>query len=303
MDRIVEAVLYSGHILHPYRRSASNNRHLFKFGRVYPETYSSAEEGPEPCVMQTQCLLRSCAGEDSLDVSVRFLQPMSRAIGALAAPLDAWPMNDEPAHEIVPELDVDGVLYQSWQEAVERSVSVPDLPIRRIARNALFAFPLFRGLEPVRDRRDRIVALMIRRREALDGVVEVAVEPLPDHVFRVTVRILNCTSVPRSTSLDEEQVLKRTFASTHVILKTRGGEFLSLTNPPFPFEEEAAACRNIGTWPVLFGLEFDGPCDTMLSSPIILSDYPRFDWEGTDRAIAETDIEQRPKGQSHVVLL
>ncbi len=34
----------------------------------------------------------------------------------------------------------------------------------------------------------------------------------------------------------------------------------------------AAACRNIGTWPVLVGAE--GEKDTMLSSPIILYDYP-----------------------------
>jgi hypothetical protein len=59
-----------------------------------------------------------------------------------------------------------------------------------------------------------------------------------------------------------EDALRRTFCSTHTILRTRRGRFVSAT--------EAAGCENIGTWPVLIGDD-----TTMLSSPIILEDDPQ----------------------------
>ena len=60
--------------------------------------------------------------------------------------------------------------------------------------------------------------------------------------------------------------------STHTVLGVRDGEFVSLIDPPEPYRELAAACRNVGCWPVLVGDE--GDSDTMLSAPIILYDYP-----------------------------
>src|ERR1700752_4038021 len=57
VDTIVNAVLYEGYILYPYRASAKKNRQRFTFGRVYPEAYSLAQGGAEPCVMQTECLV------------------------------------------------------------------------------------------------------------------------------------------------------------------------------------------------------------------------------------------------------
>ena len=45
----------------------------------------------------------------------------------------------------------------------------------------------------------------------------------------------------------------------------RGGEFVSLTDPPEQWKTHAAACRNVGAWPVLVGEEPER--DTMLSSP------------------------------------
>jgi hydrogenase maturation protease len=60
--------------------------------------------------------------------------------------------------------------------------------------------------------------------------------------------------------------------ATHTMLRVEQGEFVSLTDPPAPLQQAAAACRNIGTWPVLAGDPQSR--DTMLSSPIIVSDYP-----------------------------
>ena len=91
VDQLVQAVLYEGYILYPYRASARKNRQRFTFGRVYPEAYSLAQEGAEPCAMQTECLMESRDPEDTLEVIVRFLHPMARDIGALAAPLPKLP--------------------------------------------------------------------------------------------------------------------------------------------------------------------------------------------------------------------
>jgi hydrogenase maturation protease len=74
---------------------------------------------------------------------------------------------------------------------------------------------------------------------------------------------------------DSDAVLLRTFASTHTILRVSGAEFLSLTDPPPDHALAATRCENVGTWPVLVGDEKARARDTMLSSPIILYDYPR----------------------------
>ena len=60
VDKIVNAVLHEGYILYPYRASSKKNqRERFTFGRVYPRDYSEAQEGREPCLMQTGCLVRN----------------------------------------------------------------------------------------------------------------------------------------------------------------------------------------------------------------------------------------------------
>jgi hydrogenase maturation protease len=52
LDQIVNAVLYEGYVLYPYRPSSKKNqRERFTFGRVYPPAYSVAQAGREPCAM------------------------------------------------------------------------------------------------------------------------------------------------------------------------------------------------------------------------------------------------------------
>src|SRR6202030_4022661 len=91
VDRIANAVLYEGYILYPYRASSRKNRQRFTFGRVYPQAYSEAQNGVEPFAIQTECLLRSRGARPTLEVRVRFLQPVERAIGLLAAPAPELP--------------------------------------------------------------------------------------------------------------------------------------------------------------------------------------------------------------------
>ena len=51
-----------------------------------------------------------------------------------------------------------------------------------------------------------------------------------------------------------------------------------------------APCKNVGTWPVLVGE--DGQRDAMLSSPIILYDYPKIAPESPGALFDGTEIDE-----------
>lgn len=65
---------------------------------------------------------------------------------------------------------------------------------------------------------------------------------------------------------------RRAFASMHTIIEVLDGAFVSLIDPPQNLRELARSCANQGAWPVLVGKQ--GDTDAVLSSPIILYDYP-----------------------------
>ena len=143
VDQVVQAVLYEGYILYPYRASSKKNRQRFTFGRVYPEPYHLAQNGAEPCTMQTQCLVE---GADArIEATVRFLHPLARDIGQVAVPPDELPNPDRPDFfQEVPELEVDGTHYPAWQEAMERDARLTSTRVADLAtapKTVIFAFP------------------------------------------------------------------------------------------------------------------------------------------------------------------
>ena len=203
---------------------------------------------------------------------------MARDIGALAAPLRKLPPPDNPDFfHVVPELEIDGKLHSSWQEVVERAVHVPVDGLFMLRGHTLsfpFNFAATRSIEPILDSRQHIAGVIVRRQESVTGNVELTVEPLENDVSRITVRIVNRTPVPSDALDDNNEIVMRTFASTHTIFHAHGAEFPSLIDPPEALAPAAAECRNIGTWPILVGDEKKNERDTMVSSPIILYDYP-----------------------------
>jgi hypothetical protein len=287
VEQVADAVLYEGYMLYPYRPSATKNKQRFTFGRVYPQAYSEDQNGRERCAMQTQVLVEGA--DPTVDLRLRFLHPMNRQVGRLPEPLAEWEENAET--ENVPELRVGGDLYQTWKEAVEQEIEAPAVSVKDLSgrpREIPFSFPDFHEEEPIWDKGDddgneQIVGVMTRRRQALDGVVELAAEPLTgstssSNVSRLTVRIVNRTPVPQALLDDQDAIVMRLLASAHTILRVQEGAFLSLMDPPPEYAEAADACENDGTWPVLVGSkdgdEAANQRDTMLSSPIILQDYP-----------------------------
>ena len=82
----------------------------------------------------------------------------------------------------------------------------------------------------------------------------------------------------------------RSLVSAHTLLGVVDGEFVSLLEPADDLKDLAASCQNIGTWPVLVGAQ--GERDTMLSSPVILYDYPQIAPESPGDLFDATEIDE-----------
>jgi hypothetical protein len=113
----------------------------------------------------------------------------------------------------------------------------------------------------------------------IETEIQVEFEPADDTAYRFTVRIANLT--PRGG----EAML-----SVHTLLRVEDGEFISSLDPPEAYRAATAACQNIGTWPVLAGPE--GDRTLMLSSPIILYDYPQIAPESAGDFFDGTEIDE-----------
>lgn len=272
VENIANAVLYEGYMLYPYRASSVKNRQRFNWGALAPESYSAAQNGTEAFEMQTECLLE--AGENTtLDVKVRFLHLLMREIGELENPLDEMPKDVEPDFNFVQTLDVGGQLFHTWQEAVEREINLTALNLEEISKTQNFTFPTKRELEPLPDENNKIVGVIVRTQQEIFGAVELKIEKLNPRLFKLTVRIKNLTPFENAGEQSRDDALLHSLVSTHTILSAKNGEFVSLLEPPDGLREAVASCENIKTYPVLAGTE--GERDCILSSPIILYDYPQ----------------------------
>jgi hypothetical protein len=232
VEAVARTLLYEGYLLYPYRRSAVKNRQRFNWGVLYPAGQGRARQNAEPWCMRTECLIR---GLDLgvLEVTVRFLHLFERPP---EAPDEA-----------------------GWQEAVEREIVVPPVTLGElVGARALLPFDFPPADVPGRQAR-------------LEGQVLLSAEPVSHDAFRASVAVENLTA-PGAAQCGRDELLLHSLVATHTVLRISGGEFISLTDPPAPLQQAAAACRNVGTWPVLAG--DPASRDTMLSSPIIVSDYP-----------------------------
>jgi hypothetical protein len=303
VEKIARAILYEGYVLYPYRPSAVKNQRRFDFGGVYPPAYSKLQQGSEACLLQAECLVLGNE-RTTLNVSARFLHLLTRKMGRPVLPTsgasesedrlaDAVEEQNEPACELVDSIEIDGRLYQTWQEASERTVDGRELRIEDIAHSPHrwpFAFAASRQMDPLRNAEGQIAAWAIRTHAEIVGELEIAAEPLSDSLFKIGVHVANQTPLDEAAASDRESALLQALLSTHLILTAKGGEFLSLIDPPEAYREAARRCRNVGAWPVLVGEP--GRCDTMLASPIILYDYPQIAPESPGELFDGTEIDE-----------
>jgi len=320
VEKIADVVLYEGYLLYPYRRSALKNQQRWTFGGVYPRRYGEESGGDDPWSMQTQCLVAGAAGRPvstaTLEVKVRFLHVVDRCVAARApeptesatelASADGAP---PIGYRFVEELRVGGQVYRPWEEAMEREVVVGSVRLGDlIARGHSCAIDVPAGSaeEPLRDPGGDVAGALVRAWKTLRGTVEIAAEPvatdavdavdaaLAAPAYRLTVRITNTTpwAWPQreNDGRTRAAALRHTFVSTHTILRVRDGEFVSLLEPPMEYQEAARGCANVKTWPVLVG--DPGERQMLLSSPIILYDYPQIAPETPGDLFETTEIDE-----------
>jgi len=285
IEKIANAILYEGYILYPYRASALKNRQRWNFGVVYPKAYSEAQKGTDAWFMQTECLIRG--SESSVaNIKVRFLQAVSCQMSAFPDSMGRLVDESQPTSESVEPRD--GGNLPSWQEAVERDVVISplrlsdllDAPIRQ-----MFTFPSARTLDPAKDD-----SFTVRRQEELAGCVEIRAVQSSSALWRLTVVISNLTPADTPHLLCRDEVLLKSLLSTHTVLAIAGGVFISMIDPPAEGRAIASECKNVGTWPVL--VRSEGDYIAMLSSPIILYDYPEIAPESPGDLFDGTEIDE-----------
>ena len=295
VEDIANAVLYEGYMLYPYRPSSVKNRQRWNFGVIYPKAYSEEQTGADSWFMQTECLATGGTGT-VLGVKLRFLQAVARTIGQPKLPLDDWPIlgeaSREPDFQTVQTLQVGDQILQTWEEAIEREVIFPPLPLNDSATETSSFQTLFPGggeIEPVRNLERKVAAFIVRTKQSVTVQIEATAIPVKKGLFKLSVRISNVTATAHA-SLSRRDALMQSLLSAHTILAVEDGEFVSLLDPPASFKEFVSECNNIGTWPVLAGEE--GRRDTVLSSPIILYDYPQIAPESPGNLFDGTEIDE-----------
>ena len=271
-DAIAKAVLYEGYMLYPYRPSSVKNRQRFNFGVLYPRSYSEAQAGGDAWSNQTECLVEGSL-LTAVEIKVRFLKLVMRAT-------DLQTSNGR------------GQPGASWQEAIECDVTVPISTLGTLLSRPItwpFDFPARRDVESLPNGSGQADGQVVCTQESVKGWVRIAVEAVRNELFKLTVLVENLAAI-WSGEESRDQALMRSLVSAHTVLGVTDGRFVSLIDPPEALRELAGSCRNTGVWPVLVGAE--GDRDTMISSPIILYDYPQIAPESPGDLFDGTEIDE-----------
>ncbi|WP_344905788.1 hypothetical protein [Actinomadura meridiana] len=281
---VADAVLYEGYLLYPYRRSSGKNRVRWQFGVVVPPAWA-AEQGlddtsvagsAEAPWQQTECLAE--APEDGvLHCRIRFLQCQSKTVE------ERLP---DGSFRPVDSLSVGERLELAFDEAVPQEF---DFTISLMDGEQKFDLRVPEGedVEFVGDGEGRVV----RRRWPLAASVTVLTTPYdaPRRLHRIRVRIDNIDTAT-APDVSRDEALRRSLVACHVLLRTDGGAFLSLLDPPPWAEQAAKECENVHTFPVLAGAP--GDPRLVLSSPILLYDHPRVAPESPGDLHDATEIDE-----------
>ncbi len=250
---------------------------------LVPPAYGAVDEY-ELSASRTECLLE-CADDAEVLVLVRFLHLQQRIVRA-ASP-DTGELHDVSA------LQVDGTEYTSWDEAAERQQQAAISVARLLRQDRTLEFHIDSGehSEDLTDAQGRAAGQLTRRWAALDGVIQLGAERVagPYGALRLRVRVEN-NSDPGVSPCTRDEALRHSLIAAHALIGVPGGTFLSLTDAPEWAAAEAAACANVGTWPVLAGPE--GCHDLVLSSPVILYDHPEVAAESAGELFDATEIDE-----------
>jgi len=286
IKEIANAVLYEGYLLYPYRRSAIKNRQRWTTGVVYPQEYSVANGSIEPWTMQTECLVAGSA-DTSIDIYLRFLHLLvhRKELSETASVPSETRLETKDINEwsLARQL-----ASEAWEEGIEREVSVLNLSLRRLHNQTQVLEIAFPGERLAEEPAGDTAATIILEQQPLAGTVIINAESVGADLYKIRIHIENRT--PGTGALTSSAVMSHSFVSTHTLLQVQQGTFISLLDPPEELKAIAQGCHNLHTWPVLVGN--DGEHDTMLSSPIILYDYPQIAPESPGSLFDGTEIDE-----------
>ncbi|MDQ3672989.1 MAG: hypothetical protein M3365_01240 [Gemmatimonadota bacterium] len=304
--QVAGAVLYEGYVLYPYRASSQKNQLRWQFGVLTPRDWSEAG-GSEPWFSQTELLIEP-GGNASIRVKLRFLQAQARTIEEAADRRGS-------GFRAVSSLVVDGEELVTWDEGIEQEIDAAfDLAaLLEGEREMLFTLSEGREIEMISCRAQEPAisppkhphpnpspgaqgeglpaGRIVRQRWPVEGVLRVGAERLAGlyGVVKLRVRVENVTPWD-DPSVSRDAIVRRSLIAAHTIVAVENGTFISLLEPPEWARPAVASCENVKTWPVLTGAA--GRRDLMLSSPIILYDYPAIAPESQGDLFDATEIDE-----------
>ena len=256
---VADAVLYEGYVLYPYRSSSGKNqtRSRWQFGVLVPPSYLDSDTG-EHASARTECLFEE-KGDPVLRIRVRFLQLQSRTVQR---------GDESTGYTTVDSLDTGEGELLGWDEAVDRHADF------EVALAELIGEVTMRVGAPGTVERESVPGgRIVRQTWPLSGSLRLGIETLPGpYGVRRLRAVLENTSDWEAAGAQREDALRYSLIAAHTVFALDGGDFLSLLEPPEWAKPYVEDCHNEHTWPVLVG-EY-GQTDVMLSSPIILYDYP-----------------------------
>jgi hypothetical protein len=272
---IADAVLYEGYLLYPYRASSSKNQSRWQFGVLGPPRASTGSFSEDPG-MELQCLVRPRAPIASVTIHVRFLQLQVR---------EAQRRNASGQYETVDALDVNGRRVLTWDEAVEREITLPDVTLDETAEYAI-AVPGGADVEPVSDGQGTQVGRIVRRRWPLTARLR-ASAVVDDGYYRLAVSVDNAHPEPTE---GKDAAIRVSLIGAHVLLEAHDAAFVSLLEPPDEAAQAVERCRQRRCFPVLAGRP--GATDVVLGAPIILYDYPEIAEQSRGALFDGTEIDE-----------
>lgn len=278
LENLTKTVLYEGYSIFPYHRSAIKNQKPIPFGVIYPEEYHKYNHYA-PSLMQTECVVNT-ESQVSININVRFLHLIKTEVF----------QNDNTEKEN--KNNFNKFSHEGWQ-TIERTIPSGDVPLYELVNSKQTFIIDFDSVEQTKystGENDLLKSKQINSVSKINGTITLEAFPIENKssFFRIRVTVTNNSVINNAETASQHEAFSQSFISTNTILKITGGEFSSEQNPSENFKSIISQNKNIGTWPILI----EESNRTMLSSPIILYDYPKINAQSKGDLFDSLEIEE-----------